>query len=127
MGILSFSGLEEFSDSDKVTRATAITPMEALEHSYPQRRRKSGMHLGDILQRAALIIANQDRIEVPAGWCVASYHEIAPLQHAHLLPYRGALARFVPAIAPLGDDASNPCSPLRLIRPATPRAFQSSE
>jgi hypothetical protein len=45
---------------------------ELLEDARPHRRREAAMHFGDILERAPLIIANQDRAEVPDGWSVAS-------------------------------------------------------
>jgi hypothetical protein len=75
--------------------------MEAFEH----RRREAGAHLDDILERPALEIANQDRIEGSAGRSVAANHEIASLEDANFLPRGRPLARFLRAIAPLSDDA----------------------
>ena len=46
--------------------------MESLENRRSQRRRETAMHLSDILERATLMIANQDRIEVLADWSVTS-------------------------------------------------------
>ena len=63
------------------------------------------MDLSNVPEGAPIVIADQDRIEVSAGWSVPADHEIAPLEHGHLLPYRGALAGFVRAVAPLRDDA----------------------
>jgi len=40
-------------------------PLESLEDRHPQRRRETAVHLGDILERAPLISAAQDRAEVP--------------------------------------------------------------
>ena len=79
--------------------------LEAFENRRPHRRCENAVHLGDILELATLLIANQDRIEVPVGRSVPADHEIAPLWNALFLPRCRPLARFVRAIAPLGDDA----------------------
>jgi hypothetical protein len=54
-------------------------PMELFEERGLHRWCKSAVNLGDVLQRTRLVITYQDRVEVPAGWHVASNHEIAPL------------------------------------------------
>jgi hypothetical protein len=54
-------------------------PMELLDEGRPQRRRETGAHLRDILKRAALVIANQDRVEGPADRIVPTDRELATL------------------------------------------------
>jgi hypothetical protein len=83
----------------------SFEPMESRENRGPHRWCETAVHLRAILERAPLVIADQDRIEVPTGRGVATDREVASLEDAHFLPHCRPLARFVQAIAPLGDDA----------------------
>jgi hypothetical protein len=49
-------------------------------------------------------IAKDQRVECGAGDRVSAYHELLTLVNPHLLPSTGALAWFVQALPPLGDQ-----------------------
>jgi hypothetical protein len=75
------------------------------EYRRAQRRGEARAHLTDEHQRPPFVIVHENRIEVSADRSVPADHKIAPLESAHFLPRCRPLARFVRAIAPLGDDA----------------------
>jgi hypothetical protein len=104
-----------------LTVSDLFETVELLEESRPRCRRETGAHFGDIVEGAALVIADQDRLEVLGARSVSADRELAPSVDAHSLPRASALARLVEAGAPLRDDAP------RTLARAPPRSNSTSD
>jgi hypothetical protein len=52
-------------------------PIESLEYHSAHRGCETAVDLSNVSEGAPIVITNQDRVEVSAGWSVAADHEIA--------------------------------------------------
>jgi len=77
----------------------------SFEQLLARRRRESVACARGILK----LPVEDQRIEVPVGWCVPADDELLTKVDSHLPPGAGALARLIAAVAAFRDQPFQPC------------------
>src|SRR5260370_863613 len=77
--------------------------VETLENLHPKSRDETGPDARNVDEVVALVIADDERVEVLAGRDIAADHKLLSLVDTHFYPSARAPARLVETIAALGD------------------------